>query len=202
MRSSSDSRAEPDFPKDPRALNIGDQFLFGPSILVSPVAEQGATTRHLYLPAGVNWSDFWTNATTAGGKMMDAAAPLSSMPLYIRAGSIIPMGPDLEYSTEKPADPLEVRIYPGADGDFTLYEDENDNYNYEKGVQATIAMHWDDPHRTLSVAAREGSFPGMLASRTFHVVLARPGHGSGAALTSDPDRTVTYSGQPIEVKLP
>ena len=191
-----------DFPKDQRALNIGDQFLFGPSILVSPVTEQGATTRHLYLPEGVTWSDFWTNTVTSGGRMIDAAAPLSSIPLYIRAGSILPMGPDIQYSAEKAADPLELRVYPGNDGDFTLYEDENDNYDYEKGVHATITMHWNDAQHTLRIAARQGSFPGMLTSRTFHVVLARPGHGAGSALTSDPDRTLTYSGQPVELKLP
>jgi alpha-D-xyloside xylohydrolase len=191
-----------DFPKDQRALNIGDQFLFGPSIMVSPVTEEGAITRHLYLPAGSTWTDFWTNSVASGGKMIDAPAPLSSLPLFVRAGSIIPMGPDLEYATEKPADPIELRVYPGADGDFTLYEDENDNYSYEKGVHATIAMHWDDSQRTLKIAAREGSFPDMLTSRTFHLVVARPGHGAGPTLTADPDKTVTYSGAPVEVKLP
>jgi alpha-D-xyloside xylohydrolase len=190
-----------DFPRDQRALNIGDQFLFGPSIMVSPVTEQGATTRHLYLPEGATWWDFWTSASTAGGKMIDAPAPLSSVPIYVRAGSIIPMGPDVEYSTEKAPDPLEIRVYPGADGDFTLYEDENDNYDYEKGVYATIAMHWDDALHSLRIAPRRGSFPGMLKSRTFHVVMTRPGHGAGAALTSDPDRIVTYFGQPLEIKF-
>jgi alpha-D-xyloside xylohydrolase len=191
-----------DFPKDQRSLNIGDQFLFGPSIMVSPVTEEGAVTRHLYLPAGSAWTDFWNNSVTPGGKMIDAPAPLNSLPLFIRAGAIIPMGPDIEYSTEKPADPIELRVYPGADGDFTLYEDENENYNYEKGIHSTIAMHWEDAGRTLKIAAREGSFPGMPASRTFHVVAARPGHGAGSALTTDPDQTVNYAGTALEVKLP
>ena len=191
-----------DFPKDQRALNIGDQFLFGPSILVSPVTEEGATARHLYLPAGVSWSDFWTNTVIPGGKMIDVPAPLNTMPLFVRSGSIVPMGPDVEYSTEKPADPLEIRVYPGGDADFTLYEDEDDNYNYEKGIHATIAMHWDDSQRALRISARQGSFPGMLNSRTFHLVVARPGHGSGPALTTDPDQVISYSGSAVEVKVP
>jgi alpha-D-xyloside xylohydrolase len=191
-----------DFPRDQRAQNIGDQFLFGPSLMVSPVTEEGAITRHLYLPTGPTWTDFWTNSVTPGGQMIDAPAPLSSVPIFIRAGSIIPMGPDVEYSTEKPADPIELRVYPGADGDFTLYEDENDNYDYEKGIHSTIAMHWDDGGRILRIAARDGSFPGMLASRTFHVVVARPGHGAGPVLTADPDKSVTYSGAAVEARVP
>lgn len=188
-----------DFAADPRVLNIGDQFMFGPAILVSPVTEQGATMRHLYLPAGVQWYDFWSGATTNGGKMVDAPAPLDRLPLYIRSGAIIPMGPDIEYTTEKPADPIELRVFPGADGDFTLYEDENDSYNYEKGVYATIPMHWDDARGTLTIGARQGSFPGMLQKRSFHIVFSASGHGAGPGLTSDPDKVVEYSGQPLSV---
>jgi alpha-D-xyloside xylohydrolase len=134
--------------------------------------------------------------------MIDVPAPLNTMPLFVRSGSIVPMGPDVEYSTEKPADPLEIRVYPGGDADFTLYEDEDDNYNYEKGIHATIAMHWDDSQRALRISARQGSFPGMLNSRTFHLVVARPGHGSGPALTTDPDQVISYSGSAVEVKVP
>jgi alpha-D-xyloside xylohydrolase len=188
-----------DFAGDPRVLNIGDQYMFGPAILVSPVTEQGANMRHLYLPAGAQWYDFWSGATTSGGRMVDAPAPLDRLPLYVRSGSIIPMGPDVEYTTEKPADPIELRIFPGADGDFTLYEDENDNYNYEKGVYATIPLHWDDARGALTIGSRQGSFPGMLQSRSFHVVFARPGHGTGPGLTSDADKVVRYSGQLIAV---
>jgi len=97
----------------------------------------------------------------------------------VKAGSIVPMGPFVQYSNEKPADPIELRIYPGADGSFTLYEDENDNYNYEKGVYATIGFHWDDAKRQLTVDARKGTFPGMLQARTFHVVVVGKGHGAG-----------------------
>ena len=188
-----------DFASDPRVLNIGDQFLFGPAILVNPVAEQGATSRHLYLPASARWFDFWTGSGLPGGKTVDAPVTLESIPLYVRAGSIVPMGPEIEYATEKPADPIELRVYPGANGDFTLYEDENDGYNYEKGQYAIIPMHWDDAARTLTLGDRKGSFPGMLQSRSFRIVFARTGHGTGAEMTSDPDRVVTYTGQRVTV---
>ena len=132
-----------DFRTDPRAQNIGDQFMYGPAFLVNPVTDPAATKRQLYLP-DAKWYDFWTGALLEGGHTIIAIAPLDRLPLYVRAGSILPLGPDEEWSTQKPADPIELRIYRGANGDFTLYEDENDNYNYEKGVYATIPFHWDD----------------------------------------------------------
>jgi alpha-D-xyloside xylohydrolase len=110
------------------------------------------------------------------------------------------MGPDVEYATEKPADPIELRIYPGANGDFTLYEDENDTYNYEKGAYATIPLHWDNDGSTLTIGARQGTFPGMLANRTFHVVFVREGHGGGPEFTAAPDQVVKYEGQAITAK--
>ena len=177
-----------DFASDPRVLNIGDQFLFGPYILVNPVTEQGATSRRLYLPAGTRWYDYWTGEARDGGKTIEAAAPLDSIPLYVRAGAILPLGPDIEWSTEKPADPIELRVFPGADGSFTLYEDENDNYDYEKGVYATIPFSWDDAKHTLTIGARQGSFPGMLQTRTFRVAVA-----------GLPAKTVEYSGAEVQV---
>ena len=132
-----------DFRQDVRAQNVGDQFLFGPAILVNPVTEPGATTRHLYLP-NATWYDFWTGAKLAGGKSIDAPTTIDHMPLFVRAGSILPLGPDVEYAAQKSADPIELRIYRGANGAFTLYEDANDTYDYEKGVYATIPFLWDD----------------------------------------------------------
>jgi alpha-D-xyloside xylohydrolase len=187
-----------DFRSDVRAQNIGDQFLYGPAILVNPVTEPGAATRHLYLPKA-KWVDFWTGHAVDGGQAIDAPAPLDSLPLYIRAGSIVPMGPDVEYAAEKPADPIELRVYRGADGSFTLYEDENDNYDYEKGVYATIPIHWDDAARTLTVGERKGQFPGMLERRTFRVVFVGEGHGVGIGQTAEPDKIVQYSGKSITV---
>jgi alpha-D-xyloside xylohydrolase len=188
-----------DFASDQRVLNIGDQFLFGPAILVNPVTEQGATSRRLYLPAGTRWYDFWTGEAQDGGKSVEGEAPLDRIPLYVRAGSILPLGPDVEYAAEKPADPIELRVFAGGDGDFTLYEDENDNYDYERGVHATIPLHWDDAGKTLTIGARAGEFPGMLRTRTFRVVFAGLGHGTGGGLTENADRTVAYSGAEVRI---
>jgi len=183
-----------DFRGDVRAQNVGDQFLFGPSILVSPVTEPGATQRHIYLP-DATWTDFWTGVSMRGAKSLDVDAPLAREPLFVRAGSIVPLGPDLQYAAEKPADPIELRIYPGADGSFTIYEDEGDTYNYEKGAFATIVIGWDNNSRMLTIGDRAGSFPGMQQQRTFHLVVVRPGHGTGIEPTSDPERSVRYDGK-------
>jgi len=183
-----------DFRGDARAQNVGDQFLFGPSILVSPVTEPGATQRHIYLP-DATWTDFWTGASMRGGKSLDVEAPLDREPLFVRAGSIVPLGPDLQYAAEKPADAIELRIYPGADGSFTLYEDDGDTYNYEKGTFATIPMRWDDNSRMLTIGDRTGSFPGMQQQRTFQVVVVRQGHGTGIEPTGESERFIRYDGK-------
>jgi alpha-D-xyloside xylohydrolase len=188
-----------DFRDDARAQNIGDQFMYGPAFLVNPVTDPGATTRSIYLPEG-KWCDFWTGATADGGKILTAAAPLDRIPLYVRAGSIVTIGPDVEWSTEKPADPLELRIYRGADGIFTLYEDQNDNYDYEKGAHATISFQWDEVKQTLTIGDRKGEFPGMLQRRTFLIVFVRAKHGSGIPPEEKPDRTVKYEGKQITVR--
>jgi alpha-D-xyloside xylohydrolase len=187
-----------DFRTDPRALNIGDQFMYGPAILVNPVTEPGATERHLYLPK-TKWYDFWTGASQDGGVAVNAAAPLDRIPLYVRAGSIVPVGPEIEWAAEKPADPIELRVYRGADGAFTLYEDENDTYDYEKGVYATIPITWNEGKQTLTIGERNGTFPGMLPNRTFQVVFVKERHGTGATSTQQPDKTVQYSGQSVTV---
>jgi alpha-D-xyloside xylohydrolase len=188
-----------DWRDDLDAQNTGDEYFFGPAILVSPVTTQGATTRNVYLPKST-WYDFWTGNKLDGPQHIVADAPLAKLPLYVRAGSIIPMGPAMEWSTEKPADPIELRIYPGTDGEFTLYEDENDNYNYAKGTHATIAIHWDDAAKTLTFGAREGSFPGMLTTRTFRIVMAGKDHGVGIAPSPAANATVTYKGETLQVK--
>jgi alpha-D-xyloside xylohydrolase len=183
-----------DFRDDARAINIGDQFLYGPAILVNPVTEPGATARSLYLPKA-KWYDFWTGIAVEGGRAVDSPASLERIPLFIRAGSILPMGPDLEFSTEKPADPIELRIYRGADGDFTLYEDENDSYNYEKGAHAEIPLHWDDAKQVLTIGDRVGTFPGMLGKRMFGVVLVDENHGAGIAPSEHVERIIFYDGK-------
>jgi len=187
-----------DWRDDVIAQNTGDEYLFGPAILVSPVTTQGATNRRVYLPKAT-WYDFWTGAKVDGGKYIEADAPIEKLPLFVRAGSIIPMGPMMEWSTQKPADPIEVRVYPGADGDFTLYEDENDNYNYAKGQHATIQLHWDDRAKTLSIGARQGTFSGMLNKHKFDVVIVSEGKGNGIK-DSSLARTVEYTGNRVEVR--
>jgi alpha-D-xyloside xylohydrolase len=188
-----------DFRSDPRALNIGDEFMFGPALLVTPVTEAGANTRRMYLPKAT-WYDFWTGRAESGGKMIETAAPLDRIPLFIRAGSIIPMGPDVQYAAEKPADPIELRVYRGADGAFTLYDDENDGYAYEKGVFATIPVTWNESAQTLTIGERSGKFPGMLETRTLHVVFVGNDHGAGIEPTARADKTVSYAGKAITVK--
>jgi alpha-D-xyloside xylohydrolase len=187
-----------DFRTDPRAQNVGDQFMYGPAFLVSPVTDAGATSRQVYLP-GAKWYDFWTGIAVEGGQTINAIAPLERLPLYVRAGSILPLGPDEEWSTEKAADPIELRIYRGANGDFTLYEDENDNYDYEKGVYATIPFHWDDAGHTLTIGDRKGQFPGMIESRTFRIVFVSENHGVGVNPADDVDKVVQYSGKQVSV---
>jgi alpha-D-xyloside xylohydrolase len=190
-----------DFRGDARAKNIGDQFMFGPAIMAVPVTEPGAVSRHVYLPAAT-WYDFWTGKSIKGEQAVEASTPIDRIPLFVRAGSIVPLGPELQFASEKPADPIELRIFPGADGDFTLYEDENDNYDYEKGSFATIPFHWDDARQTLTIGNRKGSFPGMLQSRSFRVVLVSEKHGSGMETSNEVDRVVQYRGEVVKVSVP
>jgi alpha-D-xyloside xylohydrolase len=188
-----------DFREDVTAQNIGDQFLFGPAFLVNPVTEQGATRRNLYLPKAT-WYNFWTGARSEGGQSIDAPAPLDRMPLYVRAGSIVPFGQDEQYATEKPADPIELRVYRGANGSFVLYEDENDNYNYEKGAHATIPITWNEAAQTLTFGGRSGSYPGMLTERTFNIVFVDEEHGIGIDLSPRVDKVVHYAGKTSTIR--
>jgi alpha-D-xyloside xylohydrolase len=158
-------------------------------------------TRNVYLPGQVGWTDFWTGRKMAGGQTIRAAAPIDILPLYVKAGSIVPMGTAVQYATERPADPIELRIYPGAEGEFVLYEDENDNYNYEKGLYSTIPIQWNDADKTLVIGDRKGSFPGFLRERTFDVVLVREGHGVGMDPISRPDQAIRYTGKKILIQL-
>ncbi|HEV2320197.1 MAG TPA: TIM-barrel domain-containing protein, partial [Verrucomicrobiae bacterium] len=187
-----------DFRRDPRVYNIGDQYLFGPSVMVCPVTRAGAVKREVYLPAGSNWTDFWSGKKFAGGQAIETAAPIQTEPLFVRDGSIIPYGPKIEYAMEK-ADPIELRVYRGGDGQFTFYEDEGDNYNYEKGAWATIPLKWDEAKQTLEIGRRQGHFPGMLKERTFNLVWASENHGIGISSTENPDVVVHYNGQPLSV---
>ncbi len=188
-----------DFPDDKNAIGLADQYMFGPAFMVCPVTTPQATNRQVYFPAGTSWVDFWTGETLAGGRAGMANAPIDVIPLYVRVGSIVPLGPMLQYATEKPADPIELRIYRGANGKFVLYEDEGDNYNYEKGVYATIPFEWDETRQTLTIGKRKGKFHGMLQQRTFHIVWVSKGHGTGILPAAKPHMVVRYDGKPIKV---
>jgi alpha-D-xyloside xylohydrolase len=187
------------FRTDPNVFNIGDQFMFGPALMANPVVKAGLTSRDVYLPAGASWTDFWTGEAQEGGRTISTPSPIGTMPLFVRAGSIVPYGPAVQYASEKPADPIELRVYRGADGHFTLYEDEGDNCNYEKGAHATIAFQWDERKQKLTIGKRHGRFPGMLKERTFNIVWVSPGHGAGVPTTQKPDGVVRYTGRVLTV---
>jgi alpha-D-xyloside xylohydrolase len=189
-----------EFPSDPGSRAVSDQFMFGSALLINPVTVEGAMQRAVYLPAGSDWVDFWSGKHTNGGQSITAEAPLERIPIYARGGSIVPFGPLVQSAAGK-ADPIDLRVYTGANGDFTLYEDEGDNYDYEHGARSVIPIHWDDKSSTVTIAAREGSFPGMLEHRTFRIVIVREGHGTGIASTSEPDATVEYDGKAASVHV-
>src|SRR5271157_2304054 len=190
-----------DWRTDEKTWNIGDEFMFGPAILVNPVLKANATHRSVYLPPSPAWYDFWTGNSVPGGQEIDADAPLDRMPLYVRAGSILPMGPDIEYATQDAGGPIELRIYRGADGEFNLYEDAGDSYDYEKGQHSVIPITWNDQAGVLTIGAREGSYPGMIEKRTFRIVLVGKGHGIGGEVTTEADQEINYEGTEIKVSV-
>jgi alpha-D-xyloside xylohydrolase len=183
-----------DYQNDTNVYNIKDQFLFGPAILVNPVTSAGVTSRNVYLPSGT-WYDFWTGATKTGGGSSSVSAPLNQIPLFVKAGSIVPMGPNIQYATQS-IDPLEIRVYKGQNGSFTLYEDEGDTYNYESGQYSTIEFTWDEAAQVLSIGARSGSYSGMPANRTFNIVFVSSNHGIGGTVTTA-DLVINYTGAQV-----
>lgn len=213
-----------DFKSDRKTWSIGNEYMFGKSLLVAPIVkaqytpekavavdamsgwdkQEGSSNDGLkidpwtdkkqtevYLPEGAQWFNYWTNEKVDGGRTLTLTTTLDYIPLFVRAGSILPIGEVMQYVDEKPADNLEIKIYPGADGDFTLYEDEGDSYDYEKGAFATIDFHWDDKSKTLTLGKRKGSYNGMIAQRKFNVKL----------MGSSSSKSVSYKGAKINVKL-
>jgi alpha-D-xyloside xylohydrolase len=192
-----------EFPADTNVRNLAGQWMFGPSIMVTPITAPTSkeTQKEVVFPEGARWYDFWTGvASEGGGSTTFATDDITTMPLHVRAGSIIPLGPELQYTSEKPADPLEIRVYPGANASFTLYEDAGDGYGYEKGERATITFTWDDAKQKLAIDKRDGSFPGMLTKRTFRVVRVRDGIG-GITPIAKVDAEVAYTGEATAVTL-
>jgi alpha-D-xyloside xylohydrolase len=209
-----------DFSDDKDALDIDNEYMFGKSLLVCPVTTpmyskkliQGKDTTNVedfskikkeevYLPKGSAWYDFWTGEKISGGQKVSKEAPIDIIPLYVKAGSIIPMGPEVQYATEKKWDNLEIRVYPGTDGKFVLYEDELDNYNYEKGFYSTITFQWDDANKELIIGERKGSFPGMLEERKFNIVKVSAKAGTGMKVVDKYEKVLNYKGDKVTVKL-
>ena len=188
-----------DFPSDPRVRDIADEYMFGRAFLVSPVYEYHARKREVYLPAGTLWYDFYSNHTFEGGQSISAAAPLGRMPLFVRAGSIVPVGPAIQYTGEKPDSPLTLLVYTGASGRFTLYEDEGTHLDYQQGKYATIPFAYDQATGTLTLGRRSGEFPGMQQGRTFHIRWMTSHAHPGDDFTAPADSTVRYSGASVEV---
>ncbi len=185
-----------------KVRDIGDEFMFGTSVLVSPITVEGATSRSVYLPPGAGWFDFWTGKKLGGDQRIQAEAPLNRIPIYIRAGSILPLGPEVQYASQRENDPITVRIYRGADASFSWYDDSGDSYAYEKGERSITPLHWDEASGVLHIGAREGSFPGMKKDVTFRVVWVGDGHGVGEAVEKSVDSTVPYNGGAVTVKAP
>lgn len=210
-----------DFPADRKAITLDDQYMFGKALLVKPVTDplytyldadknghaiypditKAAAPVNVYLPEGSKWYNFWSNEVSDGGKNVQCLAPIDRMPVYVKSGSIIPFGPAVQYTTEKPWDNLELRVYPGDDGEFILYEDDGESYDYEKGMFAEIPFRWDDATRTLHIGQRNGSYPGMLNNRNFNIVIVNPDTESGDIAALKVTRTVSYDGNATSVKL-
>ncbi|WPU94866.1 glycoside hydrolase family 31 protein [Mucilaginibacter sabulilitoris] len=190
-----------DYGRDEKVKNIADEYLFGPALLINPVCQYGVTSRDVYLPQGNGWYNLYNGKYTYGGQTIRADAPYDRIPVYIKEGSIIPFGPDMQYTDEKPADPISLYVYAGKDGNFTLYEDEGINYNYEKGAFSTIQLSYNEASKTLTIHGRQGGFPGMLSKRRFNIVLIRK--DKAVPLNSDSTNTqqINYEGKEVTLKF-
>ena len=190
-----------DFNGDREVENIKDQWMFGPALMVCPVGYYKARNRSVYFPEQCGWYDLYTGEHINGGQTLVVDAPYERIPVYVREGSIIPFGPEIQYCDEKPAELINLYVYAGSDGQFQLYEDEGVNYNYEKGKFSTIDITYDDASKTITIGQRKGSFNGMLKQRRFNVVLVTKEEGKALNLDNPEGTLVTYSGKSISVKL-
>jgi alpha-D-xyloside xylohydrolase len=187
-----------DFAADKKTWGIDDEYLFGPAFLVAPVTEYKARERKVYLPDGAGWYDFYSGNLVKGGQMITAAAPYERMPLFVRAGSIVPTGPAIQFTGNNTHSPLTVNVYTGADGSFSLYEDDGVSRQYLNGKHSRIPLTWNERAKTLTIGAREGSYAGMAGKRTIKVRWIT----AGRPLNLDSaDTTVSYSGAPVTVRM-
>jgi alpha-D-xyloside xylohydrolase len=187
--------------------------MFGPSFMACPVTKPMyyeanskeltgiSKSRSVYLPKNTHWFDFWTGKKFQGGNIISADAPIDHIPVFVREGAIVPMGPVQQYSSEKPDAPWEIRIYPGKDGIFTIYEDEGDNYNYEQGKFAKITLQWDNKNKILTIGDHKGSFTNMVREREFRVLIVKKGKGIGIYESSNFDKIIKYTGYKLKVAL-
>ena len=191
-----------DFETDTAVYNIADEYMLGPSLLIAPVTHYKARERQVYLPAGQGWYDLYTGRYNKGGQRMNADAPYERMPVFAKEGSILSFGPALEYTDQRPADTITLYVYTGRNADFTLYEDEDTNYNYEKGAFSLIPLHYDETTRQLTIGRREGSFPGMLHKRTFKVIFVTPTKSAPIDPQTKSTIHITYDGQSRSINKP
>jgi alpha-D-xyloside xylohydrolase len=187
-----------DFKDDPAAVSQSYQYMFGKSFLVAPITEPGVTQWDVYLPKSTSWYNFWTGKRFTGGQTVKADAPQDKIPLFVKAGSIVPMGKFMQYTSEKPMDTLEIRIYPGADGQFTLYSDEGNNYNYEKGKYRVIRFQWNEKQQMLTIDKAEGDYTGALKSHLLNIVWINESKGTGIDITTAV-KPVIYSGNKLSI---
>ena len=191
-----------DFNGDDNVYDIKDQWMFGPALMACPVGEYQKYSRNVYLPKQKGWYDFYTGKHYAGGQTIVADAPFEKIPVFVPEGSILPVGPEMEWSDQKKAELIDLYVYAGKDGSYTLYEDEGTNYNYEKGKYAMIDFKYNDAQKTITIAARKGSFDGMLQKRRFNIVLVSDNNQQGISLAKAPKgKMVKYAGKAVTVKL-
>jgi alpha-D-xyloside xylohydrolase len=190
-----------DFPQDRKAWDINDQYMFGPAFLVAPVTEFKARSRNVYLPAGTSWYDFNSGRSHAGGQTIRANAPYERMPLFVRAGSIVPTGPAIQYTAQDKGGPITLNVYTGADGSFSIYEDDGTSRQYLNGRFSRIPVSYDEETKTLTIGARTGGFVGMKGQRQISVRWHRPGTARPFSMDARADRTISYTGAPVSIRM-
>lgn len=190
-----------DFPNDLKAANVSDAYLFGPSLLINPVYAYKDRERMVYLPSGQGWYDLYTGKYHEGGQTIKADAAYQKMPVYVKEGSILPTGPEIQYTAEKPADPITLFVYTGKNASFTLYEDEGTNYNYEKGAFANIDFNYQELSKTLTISSRKGSFKGMQERRTFKIIVVSTRSAKPLDFNQKANHTISYDGKEAVIKL-
>jgi len=190
-----------DFPNDRNVTNINDEYLFGSSFLINPVYEMNALNRKVYLPAGTGWYDLYTGKYFEGNAIINADAPFSRMPVFVKEGSIIPFGPTMQYAMEKKADNISLYVYTGKNASFTLYEDDDTTYNYEKGKYASITFNYDENAKELTIQNRKGNFPGMLQKRIFNIYWITKDKPVELDFEKNYDAHILYNGKEVSARM-